>query len=134
MILPLAFDHFSLDQPQSVRKQGLNEIRIVSSRVCGKRRGATKVAIDDDAEITVAETQPVKPALMAELTWAKLYTRAMHKDLGAISTAISKSQPTAAGPEMKKSAEKLRDQLKSANRTVDELSDHAGIRPAPIKK
>jgi hypothetical protein len=53
----------------------------------------------------VAETQPVKPALMAELTWAKLYTRAMNKDLGAISTAVSKSQPTTAGPEMKKSRE-----------------------------
>jgi len=86
------------------------------------------VEIDDDAGTTVAEIQPVKPALIAELTWAKLYTRAMHKDLGAISAAISKSQPTTAGPEMKKSAEKLHDQLQSANRTVGELSDHAGIR------
>jgi hypothetical protein len=81
------------------------------------------VAIDDDARTTGAETQAVKPALMAELAWAKLYTKAMHKDLGAISTAIRKSQPTTAGPEMKKSAEKLRDQLKTANRTVGELSD-----------
>ena len=92
------------------------------------------MAIDDDAGTIVAEAQPVKPALMAELTWAKLYTKAMHKDLGAISTAISKSQPTTAGPEMKKSAEKLHDQLQSANRTVGELSDHAGIRPLPVKK
>jgi hypothetical protein len=92
------------------------------------------VAIDNDAGTTVAETQPVKPALMAELTWAKLYTKAMHKDLGVISTAISKSQPTTAGPEMKKSAEKLHDQLQSANRTVGELSDHAGIRPVPVRK
>jgi hypothetical protein len=92
------------------------------------------VAIDDDAGTTVAETQAVKPALMAELTWAKLYTKAMHKDLGVISTAISKSQPSTAGPEMKKSAEKLHDQLQSANRTVDELSDHAGIRPLPVKR
>jgi hypothetical protein len=94
------------------------------------------VAIDDDAGTTVAETetQPVKPALMAELTWAKLYTRAMHRDLGEISTAISKSQPTTAGPEMKKSAEKLHDQLQSANRTVGELSGHAGIRPVPVKR
>ena len=91
------------------------------------------MASDDDPGITVAETQPVKPVLMAELTWAKLYTRAMHKDLGAISTAISKSQPTAAGPEMKKSAAKLHDQLQSANRTVGELSDHAGIRHLPVK-
>jgi hypothetical protein len=30
---------------------------------------------------------------------------------------------------MKKSAEKLHDQLQSANRTVGELIDHAGIRP-----
>jgi len=58
----------------------------------------------------------------------------MHKDLGAISTAVRKSRPTAAEPEMKKSAEKLRDQLKSANRTVGELSDHAGIRHVPGKK
>jgi hypothetical protein len=34
---------------------------------------------------------------------------------------------------MKKSAEKLRDQLKSANRTVAELSDHAGIGPYESK-
>ena len=81
----------------------------------------------------MAETQPVKPALMAELAWAKLYTKVMHKDIGAISTAIRKSQPTTAGPEMKKSAEKLRDQLKSANRTVAELSDHAGIGPYESK-
>jgi hypothetical protein len=85
------------------------------------------VEIDDDAGTTVAETQSGKPTLIAELTWAKLYTKAMHKDLGAISTAIRKSQPTTAGPEMKKSAEKLHDQLRSTNRTVGELSDHAGI-------
>jgi hypothetical protein len=90
------------------------------------------VAIDDDGT-TVAETQPIEPALMAELAWAKLYTKVMHQDLGAISTAIRKSQETTAGPEMKKSAEKLRDQLKTANRTVGELSDHAGIRPVPVK-
>jgi len=92
------------------------------------------VAIDDDAGTTVAETQPIKPALMAELTWAKLYTKAMNKDLGVISTAVSKSQPTTTGPEMKKSAEKLHDQLQSANRTVGELRDHAGTRPVPVKR
>ena len=92
------------------------------------------MAIDDDAGTTLEETQAVKPALMAELTWAKLYTKAMHKDLGEISTAIRKSQPTTAGPEMKKSAEKLHDQLQSANRTVDELSDDAGLRPGPVKR
>jgi hypothetical protein len=79
----------------------------------------------------VAET---KPALIAELAWAKLYTKVMHKDLDAISTAVRKSKPTTVAPEMKKTAEKLRDQLKSANRTVGELSDHAGIRPVPINK
>jgi hypothetical protein len=99
----------------------------------GKHREATKVAIDDHAETTMAETPSVKPALMAELTWAKLYTKAMHKDLGAISTAIRKSELTSAGPEMKKSAEKLHNQLQSANRTVGELGGHAGIRPMPIK-
>ena len=92
------------------------------------------MAINDDADTIVADTQPVKPALMAELTWAKLYTKAMHKDLGAISTAISKSEPTAAGPEMKKSAEKLHDQLQSANRTVGELGDRAGIKHMPAKE
>jgi hypothetical protein len=92
------------------------------------------VAIDDNAETTVTNSQPVKPALMAELTWAKLYTKIMHKDIVAISTAIRKSPPTTAGPEMKESAEKLHDQLQSANRTVGELSDHAGIRPVPAKR
>lgn len=120
---------------QSVRKQGPNEIRIVSvsSLFCGKRCETTKIAICDEAGTTVAHTQPVKAALMAELTWAKLYTKAMHKDLGEIATAIRKSQPTTAGPEMKKSAETLHDQLQSANRTVGELSEHAGIRPMPTK-
>jgi hypothetical protein len=93
------------------------------------------VAIHDDAgSTTIAEIQTVKTSLMAELTWAKLYTKAMHKDLGVISKSIRKSQPTTAGPEMKKSAEKLHDQLQSANRTVGELSDHAGMRPVPVKK
>jgi hypothetical protein len=92
------------------------------------------VAIDDDAGTTSEETQAVKPALIAELTWAKLYTKAMHKDLSAISTAIRKSEPTAAGPEMKKSAEKLHDQLQNANRTVGQLSDDAGIRAVPLKR
>ena len=93
------------------------------------------MAIDeDDAATTVAETQPVKPALMAELTWAKLYTTAIQKDLVAISTAVSKSQTTAAEPEMKETAEKLHDELQTANRTVGELSDHAGIRPVPVKR
>ena len=92
------------------------------------------MAIDDDAGTTVAETQSIKPALIAELTWAKLYTKTMHKDLVEISTAISKSEPTTAGPEMKKTAEKLHDQLQGANRTVAELSDRAGIRPVPVKK
>jgi len=93
-----------------------------------------KVEIDDDdAGTIVAETRPLKPAVIKELAWASLYTKVMHKDIGAISTAIKKSKPTAAGPELKKGAEKLRDQLKSANRTVTELSDHAGLRPPPPK-
>jgi hypothetical protein len=87
------------------------------------------VAIDDDGGTTVVDIQPVKRVLMAELAWAKLYTKHMHKKLGEISTTIRKSQATTAGLEMKKSAEKLHDQLQSANRTVGELSDHARIRP-----
>jgi len=87
---------------------------------------------DDDTDTTITEI-PVNAALIAELTWAKLYTRVMHKDLGAVSTAI-KGNPTTAGSEMKKSAEKLHDQLNIANRTVGELSDQAGIRPISVKK
>jgi hypothetical protein len=93
-----------------------------------------KVTIDNnDAENIVAEAQPRKSALMAELTWAKLYTKAIHQDLVAISTAVGKNQTTIAKPEMKETAEKLRDELQTANRTVGELSDHAGIRPVAAK-
>jgi hypothetical protein len=106
----------------------------LSSPLWGKRFEATKVEFDDDAETTMAETQPVERSLMTELAWSKLYTKVMHKDLGAISTAIRKRRPTSGGPKMKKSAEKLRDQLKSANRTVVELSDDVGIRLAPEEK
>jgi hypothetical protein len=91
------------------------------------------MTIDDDAGTPDAETQPVKPALMAELTWAKLYTKAIQKDLVAISTAVTKNQTVTAEPEMKETAEKLHDELQTANRTVGELSDHAGIRPVPVK-
>jgi len=90
------------------------------------------VAIYKDVETPEVETEPSAPALKAQLTWAKLYTKTMHQDLVAISSAISKSQPTA-GAEMQKSAEHLHDQLQSANRTVGELSDHAGVRPLPVK-
>jgi hypothetical protein len=92
------------------------------------------VAIENEDGAAAEETKSVKPALVAELTWAKLYTKAMHKDLVAISTAIAKNQPTTSGPEMKKNAEQLHDQLHDANRTVDELSDQAGIRSVPVKK
>jgi hypothetical protein len=92
------------------------------------------VAIDEDKGTTGAETDQIVPALKADLTWSQLYTKSMHKDLVAISTAVSKTKPTTSGPKMKKDAEKLRDQLKSANQTVDQLSDHAGPRPAPLKK
>jgi hypothetical protein len=90
------------------------------------------VAIDDDTKTIVPEIQPEKESLI-DLAWAQLYTKIMHKDLGAISTVIRKSRPTTAGTEMKRSAKKLRDQLKSANHTVGELSDHAGIKPTPVK-
>ena len=133
MVLPLAFDHLSLDQTKaSASKAGSRSVAIFP--FCGKGCEATKVAIDDDAETTVAEIPPVKPALMAELTWAKLYTKAIQKDLVAISTAVDKSQTTTAEPEMKEPAEKLHDELQTANRTVGELSDHAGIRPVPAKR
>jgi len=92
------------------------------------------MTIENDDRAAEKQTQSIKPALIAELTWAQLYTKAMHKDLVAISTVITKNQPQAAGPEMKKRAEQLHDQLQSANRTVDELSDQAGIRPMPVKK
>ena len=91
------------------------------------------MASDDDAGPSVAETQRLKTAVVAELTWAKLYTKVMHKDLGAISAAISKSKTTTAAVEMKKGAEKLRGQLQSANRTVGDLSDYAGVKTVPVK-
>ena len=92
------------------------------------------MANENDDGDAAKETKLVRPALIAELTWAQLYTKAMHKDLVAISTAIAKNQPTTSGPQMKKSAEQLHDQLQDANRTVDELSDQAGIRSVPVRK
>ena len=92
------------------------------------------MTIENDNGNAAEEPKSVKPALIAELTWAKLYTKAIQKDLVAISTAITKKRPTTSGLAMKKSAEQLRDQLHNANRTVDELSDQAGIRPIPVKK
>ena len=80
------------------------------------------------------ETPSAKPALIAELTWAQLYTKAMHKDLVAISTAVGKNQPTTSGAVMRKSAEQLHDQLQDANRTVDKLSEQAGTRPKRVGK
>ena len=35
---------------------------------------------------------------------------------------------------MRKSAERLHDQLQDANRTVDKLSEQAGTRPKHVKK
>jgi hypothetical protein len=91
-----------------------------------------KMTIHDDVGEGVGtaavDGRSVKPAVIAELTWAKLYTKAMHKDIGEISAAIGRTQPATVGPTTKKSAEKLHDQLQSANRTVGELSEHAGVR------
>jgi hypothetical protein len=92
------------------------------------------MANDDDDRTTANESLSLKPALVAELTWAKLYTKAMHKDLVAISTAVGRSPASISESDMKKSAEHLHDQLQGANRTVDELSDQAGIRPLPVKE
>jgi hypothetical protein len=86
-----------------------------------------------DEKNRITDQKLTKAALIAELTWAKLYTKAMNKDLGDISTAVNKSQPSNSQPEMTKSAEKLHDQLQTANRTVGELGNHAGTRPAPAK-
>ena len=95
------------------------------------------MAIHDDVgdreETAAVNGRSMKPAVIAELTWAKLYTKAMHKDLGVITTVISKAQLTTTGPEMKKGAEKLHDQLESANRTVGELSEDACVRSRPGK-
>jgi len=97
---------------------------------------ATKVATStQDPTNKVSDPQAIKQALVAELTWAKLYTKTMNKDLGVIATAIDNdSRPTINEPEMQQSAAKLHDELQIANRTVGELSDHAGVRPAVIKK
>jgi hypothetical protein len=97
----------------------------------------TKMAIHDDVadreETAAVNGRSMKPAVIAELTWAKLYTKAMHRDIGEISAAIRKTQPAAVGPTTKKSAEKLHDQLESANRTVGELSEDACVRSRPGK-
>jgi hypothetical protein len=87
----------------------------------------------NDARNSVPETHPKKSALIAELTWAQLYTKAMQQDLVTISTAVSKGQTITTEPEVKETAEKLHDELQTANSTVGELSDHAGIRPSPSK-
>ena len=89
----------------------------------------TKMTTLDEARNSVPETEPIKSALIAELTWAQLYTKAIQKDLVAISAAVTKNQTITAEPEMKETAEKLHDELQTANRTVGELSDNAGLRP-----
>ncbi len=91
------------------------------------------MANKDNAGNSEPETQPIKSALIAELTWAQLYTKAMQKDLVAISTAVSKGETITGEPTMKETAAKLHDELQTANSTVGELSDHAGIRLAPVK-
>jgi hypothetical protein len=83
-----------------------------------------------NAETTVAETRRV---LMAELTWARLYTRAMHNILRAVSRVTTKNSRTSNQLEMRKDAEILHDQLEIANRTVTALSDHAGILGSHLK-
>jgi hypothetical protein len=85
------------------------------------------MVVDDDSATTAAETLKVKRALVAEITWAELYAKAIHKDLVAISTAVRRSQTNIAGPEMQETAEKLHDEIQAANRTTSELSKHARI-------
>lgn len=77
----------------------------------------------------MVEIRAIRWTLMAELAWARLYTKCMHKELGAISTIIRKCRQTPAGLEMKESVDKLHAQLRSANRTVGELSDQVRNRP-----
>jgi len=91
------------------------------------------VAIDDPTNKN-EDPHLTKQALITELTWAKLYTKTMNKDLGVITTVIEKKPITTDGPAMKKSARKLRDRLRSANQTVDELRDHAGVTRTPAQK
>jgi hypothetical protein len=98
----------------------------------GERYEATNVAIDDDTKTIVAETQPEKESLI-DLAWSRLYTKVTHKDLGAISTVIRKSRPTTAGTGIKKTAKKLRDQLKSANHTVVNSATMLALSPRQSK-
>jgi hypothetical protein len=93
-----------------------------------------KVTVDSEKDTILTETPRTKAALISELPWAKLYTKAMQNVLGSISTVIRKREITAPEPKMQKNAEKLRDQLQSANHTVGELSDDAGIIPVSLKK
>lgn len=75
----------------------------------------------------MAKLQAIDPALMAELTWAGLYTESMRRDLRAISAALRKAKSTSVGSQMLAGAALLRVQLKLANRTVLSLSHSAGV-------
>ena len=52
------------------------------------------MAIHDDVgdRVGTAEVnrRSMKPAVISELTWDKLYTKAMHKDIGEISAALER--------------------------------------------
>jgi hypothetical protein len=90
------------------------------------------VAIDDPNK--KEDSHETKQAVITELTWAKLYTKTINKDLGAITTVIEKKPLNGDGPAMKKSARKVRDQLQTANDSVGELRDRAGVNTKPDKK
>ena len=91
------------------------------------------MVIDDDAGTIAAEIQKVKLALMAEITWAELYAKAIHKELVEISTAVSRSQTNIAGPKMQQTAERLCNEMQAANRTAGELSSVLGFVPCQPK-
>jgi hypothetical protein len=57
----------------------------------------------------------------------------MYKVLSTISTAVRKNKRVVDRPEVKKSADKLHDQLHSANQTVGELSDLLALSPGQSK-
>jgi hypothetical protein len=64
--------------------------------------------------------------LVADLTWAELYTVKIRENLKILTPTVKKS-PTSA--DLTENAALLRQQLESANRTVAGLSKKVGVEP-----
>jgi hypothetical protein len=69
-----------------------------------------------------------KPAagLVADLTWAELYAARIRENLKILTPAVKK---ISTGAELRERAARLRQQLKSANRTAAELRNMIPLEP-----